>query len=112
VPNADDMDAPVTKRELHEALEVWAGAIRAEMASLHSELRSELRSEVRSELGELRTEMATLRRDLAADVVSHIKAANEEMRAWMTAFDDRYRDLPPRVTRLESKVFAPKRRRR
>ena len=49
--------------------------------------------------------------ELAAAVAGHIKAANEEMRDWMRAQDDRYRDLPPRVARLEAKVFAPKRRR-
>ena len=30
----------------------------------------------------------------------------------MTAFDDKYRDIPPRVAKLEAKVFAPKRRTR
>jgi len=57
---------------------------------------------------ELREELAAL----AADVASHIRAANEDMRDWMRGFDDRYKDLPPRVDKLEAKVFAPKRRRR
>lgn len=128
MPDASDMSHPVTRVELREELGRFATK-----ADLREELDRKLadyptRAEHRFDLegwaqriieflrSELRAEMRAgfqaMREELAMDVARHIRAANEEMRDWLRGFDDRYKDLPPRVDQLEAKVFAPKRRRR
>jgi hypothetical protein len=99
------MSQPVTRGELREELakleesleqkldqklELWTGALLARMDSKYESRRAEL----------------------SAELASHVRAANEEMRDWVRAFHDGYKDLPPRVAKLEATVFAPKRRRR
>jgi hypothetical protein len=125
------MSHPVTRAELREELSSYAtkADLREELALTKAELREELaskrdlqgwaerlidmfRTEVRSQSEALRMEMRTFRDELAQDLARHVRAANEEMRDWLRGFDDRYKDLPPRVDKLEAKVFAPKRRRR
>jgi hypothetical protein len=83
-----------TKADLANALDAWAG-----------QLTTLLR-------GEMLAMEKRLRIDLAADLGAHVRAANEDMQRFMATLDDKYNDLPPRVTKLEAKVFAPKRRRR
>ena len=48
-----NMDEPVTRRELHDALGMLGGALRSEMAVMKTELRSEMavmKNELRSEM--------------------------------------------------------------
>jgi vacuolar-type H+-ATPase subunit E/Vma4 len=40
----------------------------------------------------------------------HVKAVGEMLAAHVSAVDEPYRDLPPRVRRLEAKVFPARRR--
>jgi hypothetical protein len=40
----------------------------------------------------------------------YTKAISESMSMQISAIDENYADLPPPVRRLETKVFAPKRR--
>lgn len=76
--NADDMNAPITRRYFEERLTAFG-----------AELRAELRAE------------------LLADMQSMLRALNEENRAWFRALDDKYQDLPDRVRKLEEAVFPP-----
>ncbi len=97
------MSQPVTRGELHEALGIWGGAIRAEMAEQGKALRAE---------------MAKMRAEIEQDLARHIAAALENFRAYVgvladkiAAVDDTYKDLPPRVEALERKATARTKRR-
>ena len=50
--------------------------------------------------------------ELLAELGQHTRAAAEANRADLRVVDDQYRDLPPRVTKLEEAVFAPKPKKR
>lgn len=102
-----DMDAPVTRREMYEALETWAGAIIEKMTTAITELRTELRNALRIDL---RNELRATERRLSAELRQHTKSSEDELATRLVAVDQQYTDLPARVTRLEAKVFAPSRR--
>ncbi len=65
----------------------------------------------------------TIREELAMDIARHTSASAEHLRADVGVVDEKYKDLPPRVTKLEVAVFprapsprtvaaTPKKRRR
>ncbi len=87
-----DMDAPVTRRELHEALEIWGGALEQRIIIAVKAL--------------LETQEARLLEELRAQARGSVDRLSDRI----GAIDDKYQDLPPRVARLEAKVFAPTRR--
>jgi uncharacterized protein YhaN len=60
--------------------------------------------EMRSEMKEMRSEMKAMERRMVDDLVAAIKANNEELMRQMAAFDDRYRDLPGRMTTVEREL--------
>jgi hypothetical protein len=87
----DDMDpddAPVTRREFREELkrfatkedlEIWGGALEARLeATLGAQLAQ-----------------------IQADLARHTKAIVEAMTTQIGVIDDKYKDLPPRVAKLE-----------
>jgi hypothetical protein len=80
----EKMTNPVTRGELIEALDTWGGALRAEMRGMEQRIIDELRR--------------------------HTTASAEELRTQVSVVDEQYRDLPGRVTRLEAKVFGPRKR--
>ena len=47
---------------------------------------------------------------LLAEFARHTRASNEEMSTQISAIDDKYADLPPRVKRLEARELPSKRR--
>jgi hypothetical protein len=94
-----DMDAPVTRREMHEALETWAAVI---IDKLTTSLTTSLTAK-----------MTAMEERLMTALGRATRASEEELTTRVRVVDDQYRDLPARVTRLEAKVFAsPKRKRR
>jgi BMFP domain-containing protein YqiC len=96
-PVGPDMNAPITRGEMYEALEIWAGNIEARLGARLSEAFDRLRD------------------DLAAQMRGH----KEDLERLIRGMDDKYtqlpervtklEELPARVTKLEAKVFAPKR---
>ena len=54
----DDMDKPVTKRELHEALEVWGGALEARLDAKLENSRKLLSAELVQSEKRLSAELA------------------------------------------------------
>ena len=92
-----NMDEPVTRRELHEALEIWGGTIKSELRAEMTEVRAEMRAGFAAQ---------------SAEIAQHIRASEERMRDFMRALLEPHDGIPERVARLESKVLAPKRRRR
>lgn len=91
-----NMDEPVTRRELHEALEIW-GAILTKNIT------------------------ASVTASINAEMARQIQASDERMRDYMGALLEphdgvpervtKLEELEPRVERLEARVFAPKPRR-
>jgi hypothetical protein len=112
-----DMERPVTRRELKlevdridgkidrldTKLDAVCGALLSRMDAMMRET-----AEMRAETAEMRAEMAEMRADAARQAKAAMEWALEQFRA----VDDKYADLPRRVTRLEGKVFPPKRARR
>ena len=96
-----DMDAPVTRRELHETLELWGGALEARLEGRIVSLEG--RVVALFEFFEARF-MTQLR--------AQVQGALEHVREQVSAIDDKYTDLPARVGRLEAKVFPPRKPRR
>jgi len=53
-----------------------------------------------------RQAIASLSRDLHADVAQFASSIVEQIRSYIATLDDKYRDLPDRVSRLEDAVFT------
>jgi hypothetical protein len=47
-------------------------------------------------------------KQLQTDLARHAGALQESMSSMITAYDDKYADLPGRVKALETRVFGPK----
>jgi hypothetical protein len=124
VPNQPDMSEPVTRAILREELANYPTK-----AELKAELKAALANYPTMEFlaqafeawantiitllrGEMRAMEARLQDNVSRDVANAVKVAIEENRRNLSFLDDKYKDVPPRVTRLEAKVFAPKRRKR
>ena len=91
----NDMERPVTKREIDERLarspttEWVKKAFDAWGASLEDRIIKRLSVELKR----------------------HTRVILESLQGQVSTIDDKYKDLPPRVKQLEAKAFAPKRRR-
>ena len=91
-----DMDAPVTRREMHEALETWAGAIIARVTT-------EVITQTKALLNDVETRLMSELRQV-------VRGSEDELATRLVAIDQQYTDMPARVTKLEAKVFAPAKR--
>ena len=112
-----DMSTPVTRGELREELagfeqrfeqkldqkfdhklEIWAGAILARMDMMFEGMTALV---------------ANSEQRLHEDLARHTRAIEESMRTLISGVDDKYVDLPERVTTLEQAVFpsTPSRKR-
>jgi hypothetical protein len=110
-----DMDAPVTRREMHHALETWTAVIIDNLIQRMTAMieASESRLIQAMERFATKFELQALEVRLIAEVARHTSASTEELTSRLRVVDDQYRALPPRVDKLEAKVFAaPKRKRR
>ena len=63
-----DMDAPVTRRELHEALGTWGGALKAE-------LKTELKAEI---IGEVKVLIEASEGRVIAELRAQVRAIEEQ----------------------------------
>ena len=86
-----DMTAPVTRCELHEALETWGGALEARANARFDELRALIINTGETLFGRVKAMLDPVR-DLPARVVQ---------------LEDS--KLPERVSKLEARVFAKRR---
>ena len=96
-----DMDAPVTRRELHDVVGEMAGLIKGWLETLETRLRTDIQNTMREQEGRLMREVQRC-----------TKASELELISRLTVADDQYRDLVGRVVKLETKVFAPPKRKR
>lgn len=90
------MASPVTRQELQDAI--------APLAT-----KQELREAIAAAVEPLPTKRdlelwgGALFERMLDELGRMIRAAQEETRTWIAAVDDKYRDLPERVARLEAK---------
>lgn len=128
--DATDMSTPVTRGELREELEqrlahlatkaeleIWGGALLARIQSGEQGLMARIESGeqrlmARIESGEQRLieRIDASEQRMLAELARFTRATYEDMSTQISVIDEKYADLPPRVNRLETKVFAPKRR--
>lgn len=136
-----NMDAPVTHRELREiladyptkqdlrvqlglvvdalsdrmdkqaaALRVeWRTELRAFAEDIKTDIKTDIKQFVSTEIGNVRDH---IEQHVSTEIAAQTSASNDEHLAEISVIDEQYKDLPPRVTRLEQKVFPPKRQRR
>jgi hypothetical protein len=73
-------------------LEIWGGALLARIESGEQRLLKHIDSSEQR---------------LLVEVARHIRASQEEMSRQLSVIDEKYADLPSRMSRLEAKVFGP-----
>ncbi|HSD86656.1 MAG TPA: hypothetical protein VLB44_04050 [Kofleriaceae bacterium] len=102
----DNMDRPVTKRDLLDAFDNLLGAFmprlderfatKRDIDTRLEEVNRDLRQLVSSEADATRREIREF-----------VRTQQEQHRREIELVDDRYRDLPERVGKLEAAVFRP-----
>jgi hypothetical protein len=105
--NERDMDAPVTRREMYEALDTLALKLNRRMDLLGDALLERIDSKFAELRGELRALILTTEEKLMHRMDSLLdphRAIPERINKLESE------ELPLRVAKLERKVFAPKRR--
>jgi chromosome segregation ATPase len=104
----ENMSRPVTRGELDETLGIWAGALRAEMATRTDlkQMGHDLRAEMKQLGHDLRAEMKQLGHDLLAEMRILINGAFEMIRSDIRVLDDKVNGLDAKVTVLDTKVTA------
>ena len=98
-----------TKRELQEAIAPLATKVelREAIAKAVAPLATKVELEIwgGALMARMDTQLEGLRRDLQSDFARHANAIFESAQAMIRALDDRYTDLPGRVTKLESRLL-------
>jgi hypothetical protein len=100
-----DRDQPATRGHVYDARDSLRDELRGEIREMEARLNRNiaysaenvvtvLRSDVRAEIGQSE---GRLRADFASMASSIVERVRDEIRV----LDDQYRDLPPRVDRLE-----------
>ena len=112
-----DMTVPVTRGEMHQALETWArviiDTINSTLIAALERTKVELRAEMRAEIGQATSASAEqLRTELRADIASAVGGMADQVRTEIRVMLEPYKKLPERVEKLEDAVFKPKPKRR
>lgn len=93
----NEEDRPVTRRELKaelaDVVETLGARMRDDMSAMEDRLSSQL--------GEKMTQM---HEDLSRELARHVTASAEQTQRLIVGLDDRYRDLPGRVSVLEREL--------
>jgi hypothetical protein len=117
VSDEADMERPVTRRELKEELGKFEARLDAKLDAKLDRVEAKaefarIDAKIEAWGGALLARMDAMMIEMRADMARHTKAAMEWALEQFRAVDDKYADLPRRVTRLEGKVFPPRRARR
>ena len=115
IGDAIDMSSPVTRGELREELAQLESRLEAKLESkLEAKLEAKLESKLDQKLemwgGALLARIADSERRLLAELARHCNSIQESLSKQLSVIDEKYADLPARVTRLEAKAFARRRR--
>ena len=132
----DDMTKPITRGEFKQELaafeqridtklDLLLGAIMARFDDVYARFDDVYArfDNVNARFDNVNVRFDTIREELAMDIARHTSASAEHLRADVGVVDEKYKDLPPRVTKLEVAVFprapsprtvaaTPKKRRR
>lgn len=113
-----DMERPVTRRELNQQvdrldsnIDLTRRELKLEADRLDGKI-DRLDAKIDAVCGALLARMDAIVAEMRVEMGRQTKAAMEWALEQFRAVDDKYADLPRRVTRLEGKVFPPKRARR
>ena len=99
--NADDaMDKPVTRRELQEILGEAFGSFLTMLDKRFDALPT--KDWVNATIAASESRMKTW---FGAELARHTGSVDERHRTEVSVIDDKYKDLPDRVTKLEAAVF-------
>jgi chromosome segregation ATPase len=106
--DSTDMSTPVTRGELRAEFKQFEIRLEQKLAQLAT------KAELESWGGALQARMLEhidrSEQRLLVELARHISASFEKMSRQISTIDDKYADLRPRVSRLETKVFPLKRR--
>jgi chromosome segregation ATPase len=111
------MSQPITRGELHEALETWTGALLSRLDERFAKI-DERFAKIDERFAKIEATMAT-KDDLARledkmaskeDLARHANAMMEAAAAHIAIVDEQYKDLPGRVAALERTVHKRTRR--
>jgi hypothetical protein len=110
------MDAPVTRRELNQTLDTWAATIINTtidtITSRFTAAMSAMETRLTTAMDTLEARMTAMIHAAEARLSDELrrgtKASEEELTTRIRVIDDKYKDLPDRVARVEAKVFPPK----
>jgi hypothetical protein len=125
---ASNMSAPVTRGELQVELKLLRSELQQAIAPLATKAELQQAIALLATKAELQQAVALLAtkaelelwggallahidrgyQQLQIDLARHANALLEAMATMVRGLDDKYADLPGRVVRLESEVFAPK----
>jgi hypothetical protein len=97
-PMTLDPDSPVTHRQLREEL----GKLDARIGKLDAKVDNLAAMVIEH--------MVAMEGRLMTELARHTNAAKEELLVAMGVVDDKHKDQPPRVERLEAAVFRPRRK--
>jgi hypothetical protein len=103
-----DMSTPVTRGELRSEIEGLERRLEHRLAVTKTELDAKIATLVTKD--DLKVELETWGKILLSELARHANAIEESMRREISVIDDKYADLPGRVSRLESVVLTRKRR--
>jgi hypothetical protein len=106
-----DLSSYPTKADLASSLEIWAGALVARMDDRFERMTAWIAGEFARRDERMHEAFAHYERRMHEEIARHTQATLEAMRTQISVVDDKYRDLPARVTALENARPAPRRKR-
>jgi hypothetical protein len=102
----------VSVNVMKKDLEIWGGALLARIDERIDQRFAEQDKRIDQRFDELAKRfdemLAVVRKTLSDELRRHANANAEDLATRFTVLDDKYRDLPARVTRLETKAFKPR----
>ena len=109
--STDDMSTPVTRGELRDELQ----QLEVRLEQLELKLEQKLahlvtRTEFEMWGGALLARIELGEQRMFTELARHTRAIQESMSRQISVIDDKYNDLPARMSRIEATVFPPERR--
>jgi hypothetical protein len=101
-----------TRVEMMAAFETWGGALHALVKDIRDDVKESILRELRAEVRAMRGDMAAVEARLTVELRRHTVASTEELTARIAIVDEKYRDLPARVSKLEDARASKPRGRR
>ena len=115
---ANEMATKADLAQLEAKMATKADLVQLEAKMATNLAQLEAKMATKADLAQLEAKMAykldlwggALFERLLTELARHIKASQEALSTQISTIDDKYADLPARVSHLETAVFAPKQR--